>query len=70
MTSRTDFDELDNRRLTLRWEYDGGLPMADWHIYVQKGHGGYFYLGRTGEGSSRMFTWLNPDVNAQYQFRV
>jgi len=70
LTGRTDFDDLDHRRLTLRWEYTGDLPITDWHIYVQKGHGGFFYLGRTGEGTARMFTWRNPDVNAQYQFRV
>ncbi|MGC9328251.1 MAG: hypothetical protein ACP5I1_11500, partial [Candidatus Hinthialibacter sp.] len=40
------------------------------HVYVQKNAGGYVYLGRTASGSARNYTWIDPDINAQYQFRV
>lgn len=70
LTGRTDFDSAQNRRLAVRWNYTGGWPVTDWHVYVRKGDGGYFYLGRTESGESRMFVWTRPDFNSQYQFRV
>lgn len=70
LTGATDFDDLSNRRLSIRWNHEGDEPIFDWHVYVKKGHGGFFYLGRTGHGASRSFTWNNPDINGQYQFRV
>ncbi|MFB3789062.1 MAG: Ig-like domain-containing protein [bacterium] len=70
LTGITDFDTVSDRRLTLRWNYSGGWTVTDWHVYVRQGDGGFFYLGRTGNGDSRMFVWTRPDFNSQYQFRV
>lgn len=70
LTGSTDLDDLNDRRLVIRWNYEGGLPVTDWHVYVKRGDFGYFFLGRTKTGESRSLVWTNPDVNAQYQFRV
>lgn len=70
LTGATDWDDLDQRRLAIRWNYGGGLPITDWHVYVRRGDYGYFYLGRTSSGAGRLYIWNNPDLNAQYQFRV
>lgn len=70
LSGTTDFDDLGDRALTIRWWYDGAEAVADWHIYYRKGDGGFFFLKATGDGSARMYTWKNPDVNSQYQFRV
>lgn len=70
LISETDFDDISDRKLDIRWIFDGNEPITDWHVYVKRNDGGFFFLGRTGNGSSRSFLWANPDVNAQYQFRV
>ncbi|NPU98723.1 MAG: cadherin-like domain-containing protein [Candidatus Omnitrophica bacterium] len=70
LTGRTDFDGLNERKLTIRWEYGEDLPIFDWHVYVRKGSGGYFFLGRAGTGTMRQLNWMNPEINAQYQFRI
>ncbi|MGC9330101.1 MAG: hypothetical protein ACP5I1_20865 [Candidatus Hinthialibacter sp.] len=48
----------------------GAMPISDWHVYVQKGNGGYFLLGNTRDGAGRSWTWVDPDINAPYQFHV
>ncbi|MEW6234087.1 MAG: hypothetical protein AB1656_01750 [Candidatus Omnitrophota bacterium] len=70
LTGQTDFDDLDARQLAVHWNYAGDLPVTEWHVYVKRGDGGYFYLGRAGDGAARDYVWNNPDVNTQYQFRV
>ena len=70
LTGTTAFDEFENCRLTIRWQYDGTAPVSDWHVYTKKNDGGFFYLGRTANGAAREFHWDNPEFNAQYQFRV
>ncbi|MFB3786701.1 MAG: cadherin-like domain-containing protein [bacterium] len=66
----TDFDPLEDRQLVVRWHYAGNSPITDWHVYVRKGDGGYFYLGHTDSGDNRRWTWVDPDFNTQYQFQV
>ena len=70
LTGQTDFDSLTDRRITIRWDYSGDKPVTDWHVYYRKGEGGYFYLDRTGNSNNLMHTWIDADVNVQYQFRV
>ncbi|MEW6237514.1 MAG: SUMF1/EgtB/PvdO family nonheme iron enzyme [Candidatus Omnitrophota bacterium] len=70
LSGSTDFDDIGNRLIDIRWNYDGDLPVYAWQIYVRRGDGGYFFLGSTTDGTYRRFVWKNPDVNAQYQFRV
>ncbi|MBN2328675.1 MAG: SUMF1/EgtB/PvdO family nonheme iron enzyme [Candidatus Omnitrophica bacterium] len=70
LAGTTDFDQLDDRKIVVRWNYTGGEAIKDWHVYFKKGDGGFFYLDRTRSGSSSAYTWINPDVNIQYQLRV
>ena len=70
LTGQTDFDDLNDRKLTIRWDYSGDKPIFAWHVYVKRGDGGFFYLRNAGDGATRSFTWNDPDVNAQYQFRI
>ncbi len=70
LTGQTDFDDLDDRILSIRWNYSGSEPVYEWHVYVKQGDGGYFFIGKTSQGASRSFLWRQANVNAQYQFRV
>ncbi|MEW6235976.1 MAG: hypothetical protein AB1656_11355 [Candidatus Omnitrophota bacterium] len=68
LTRQTDFDDVNDRKLTVRWNYTGNDVYA-WHIYVKKNDGGFFYLNAVDVGAS-FYTWNNPDVNTQFEFRV
>lgn len=70
LIGRTDFDAWADQFLVIRWNLSGDLPISDWHVYVKKGDGGYFFVGRKGDGDLRIWVWKDPDVNAQYQFCV
>ena len=70
LVNETDFDDLNDRELSIQWTYQGSLPITNWHLYVKKGEGGYFYVDQTNSGSARDFTWRDPDINEEYQFRV
>ncbi|MGC9328610.1 MAG: SUMF1/EgtB/PvdO family nonheme iron enzyme, partial [Candidatus Hinthialibacter sp.] len=70
LNGATDFDMWDDRKIVVRWNYGGGEAIKDWHVYVKKGDGGFFYLDHTRSGAANSYVWNNPDVNIQYQFRV
>ncbi len=81
LTGSTDFDTVEDRQLTIRWE-DSSQTASDWHVYVRTGFGGKKYLGRTGNGESRRYDWYpgepnlssefknGPSFNSSYMFRV
>lgn len=69
LTLQTDFDEIDDMKLTIRWAYDGD-DVSAWHVYVKKNDGGFFFLNASTNPDARSFTWNNPDINTQFEFRV
>lgn len=81
LTGRTDFDNSDERNLTIKWALPAG-DATDWHIYVREGLGGRKFLGRTGNGTVQFFNWFpnspntisefqsGPEFNKTYNFRV
>ena len=81
LTNTTDFDQIDNRNLTIHSVGDT-TGANDWHVYFRKGFGGMKYLGRTGNGSDTSLEWYpnaplisedfanGPDINSMYTFRM
>ncbi|PJE59878.1 MAG: hypothetical protein COU85_01310, partial [Candidatus Portnoybacteria bacterium CG10_big_fil_rev_8_21_14_0_10_44_7] len=76
-----DYDDVNNRSLSIRWEADPGqLPLdevVDWHVYANGS-----YLGRTGNANATRLNWSKtnslihpsfrggPAIYNQYQFSI
>ena len=70
-SNKTDFDDVENRLLVIHWRYTGPLSIIDWHVYVKKNDGGYFYLGNTGTWRSASIMYgeiqmLTHSINSVY----
>ncbi len=61
LSNGQDADPADGRSLVIRFNLDEeGINLsniADYHIYVSTGGGGFVYLGRTNNGTARSFEW-------------
>lgn len=68
LTGMTDFDNSDERVLTIKWSQPSGNA-TDWHIYIREGLGGRKFLGRTGNGTVQFFEWFpnSPNTNPEYK---
>ncbi|MEW6235371.1 MAG: formylglycine-generating enzyme family protein [Candidatus Omnitrophota bacterium] len=79
-TGKTDFDAVDERNLTLRWNipaWDG----TSWDVYVRDGLGGYQFLARAALDANQL-DWFpgaaniaakfasGPEFGHVYRFRV
>ena len=82
LSGKTDFDSPDNRCIKLCWN-PGSKTNSLWHIYLQKGFGGYKFLGQVTPGSPTEFIWNTrqdtlissdykngPDYGSAYSFRL
>ncbi len=67
LSGQIDFDRAEDRNLTIVWQ-DSGEHGTDWHVYVKQNHGGYIFLGRTGDGEVNRLNWSSDSPNIAPEF--
>ena len=83
LTGKTDFDSPDNRCIKICWNPGSNKANSLWHFYLQKGFGGYKFLGLVLAGNPTEFIWNTrqdslidpafkngPDYGSAYSFRI
>jgi len=70
ISGESDFDLVDERSLNLRWDFDFGQDISDYHVYVYINEDqSSVFLGRTASGDINELDWSLGSTQVIFPFR-